>query len=125
MPSAEVLKRAQAYAGRSFEGNLADILLPYGFREPVKRPRFWRVRHFFRPGQVNPLRLKPLFDVVRRQGMLDPVQAQGVRIDSSRLPSGFLEGFRERDCQSLDCAECGYCERIAESAVTIDPELRR
>ena len=46
------------------------------------------------------------------------------RIDTSQIPENFLEGFRERDCASLDCAACGYCERIAERVVSIEPAYR-
>ena len=71
------------------------------------------------------MRLQPLFDLARMQGMLSPIPECPVRIDASRIPENFLDGFRERDCASLDCAACGYCERIAERAVSIEPSYRR
>jgi hypothetical protein len=60
IPSAELLKRVKAYGGRRFTGNLAELILPYGFKQPPDKPRLWLLRHFFRPGQVNPLKLRPL-----------------------------------------------------------------
>lgn len=45
-------------------------------------------------------------------------------VTARRIPENFLDGFRERDCTSLDCQVCGYCERIAAQAVSIAPEYR-
>ncbi len=58
------------------------------------------------------------------QGMLSPIPECPVRIDASQIPENFLAGFRERDCASLDCETCGYCEHIAERAVSIEPAYR-
>ena len=41
-----------------------------------------------------------------------------------RIPENFLDGFRDRDCATMDCQACGYCERIAAQAVSISPEYR-
>ena len=125
IPSSELLRRVKAYSERRFEGNLAELLLSYGFREPVRKESLWSLRHFFKPRQVSPLRLQPLLDLAQMQGMLSPIPECPVRIDASQIPQNFLEGFRERDCASLDCGACGYCERIAERAVSIEPAYRR
>jgi len=45
-------------------------------------------------------------------------------VDAREIPENFLDGFRHRDCASMDCGACGYCERIAEKAVSIAPEYR-
>jgi collagenase-like PrtC family protease len=124
IPSAELLRRVKAYSERRFDGNLAELLLPYGFREPARKESFWALRHFWKPWQVNPLRLKPLFGLARQQGMLSPLPESPVRIDARQIPEGFLDGFRDRDCASTDCHACGYCERIAAKAVSIAPAYR-
>ena len=124
IPSAELLRRVRAYAERRYDGNLADLLLSYGFREPVKRPRFWTLRHFFRPLQAPPSELMDLLDTIRHQGMLFPARERPITIDSTRLPSDFIASFRERDCSRLSCAACGYCERLAADAVVIDADFR-
>ena len=54
MPSAELLKRVAAYSARRFEGNLAELLLPYCFDQPIRRSRFWILRYFFKPFQLAP-----------------------------------------------------------------------
>jgi hypothetical protein len=124
-PSAEMLKRVDAYSKKSFTGNLAELILPYGFRQPLRKERFWLFRNFFRPFQVNPAKLKSFYDLVKRQGMLFELDHQPVKIDSSRIPKDFIEGFENRNCAMLDCSQCGYCERIADDAVRIEEGFRR
>jgi collagenase-like PrtC family protease len=125
MPSAELLKRVQAYSDRSFEGNLAELILPYGFREPPRLKRWWGLRHFLRPWQANPFKLTELLELARLQGMLFAKKDSPVVIDSNRLPADFLDGFAGRNCSNEDCASCGYCESIASQAVRVDPAFQQ
>ncbi len=124
IPSKALLQRVKAYSEKRFSGNLAELLLPYGFKEPIRKESFWTLRHFWKPRQVNPKRLKLLLDLARLQGMLSPLTTFPIRIDSQQIPHNFLDGFRKRDCAVMDCRTCGYCERIAERAVWISPEYR-
>jgi collagenase-like PrtC family protease len=124
IPSAELLRRVKAYSERQFSGNLAELLLPYGFKEPIRKESFWTLRHFWKPRQAHPQRLKALLDLARLQGMLSPLPECPIRVDAQQIPHNFLEGFRDRDCAFMDCRACGYCERIAEQAVWISPEYR-
>ena len=124
IPSVELLRRVKAYSERRFSGNLAELLLSYGFKEPIRKESFWTLRHFWKPRQANPQRLKALLDLARLQGMLSPLPECPIRIDSRQIPDNFLEGFRDRDCAFMDCQACGYCNRIAEQAVSISPEYR-
>ncbi|MCL5282881.1 MAG: peptidase U32 [Planctomycetes bacterium] len=125
IPSAELLQRVKAYSGRRCTGNLAELILPYGFKRPPEKPRLWRLRHFFRPGQVNPLKLKPLYTLMKSQGMLFALERSPFHIDASKIPADFIEGFEPRCCARLACADCRYCEEIAHNAVTIDPAFQR
>lgn len=125
IPSDELLKRVRAYSERRFEGNLAEILLPYGFRQEKPKGLGWLLRHFFRPWQINPFRLAPLYRFIRSQGMLFPKETTSVQIDASAIPPDFLSVFQSGRCKGLDCADCDYCERIAERAVQIEPEFRQ
>ena len=124
IPSEELLKRVKAYSERRFDGNLAELLLSYGFKEPVRKESFWSLRHFWKPRQVQPARLKPLFELARLQGMLSPLAVSPIRVEARQIPDDFLTGFRDRDCDSMDCESCGYCERIAAQAVSISHNYR-
>jgi collagenase-like PrtC family protease len=124
IPSAELLKRVEAYSHRRSGGNLADLVLPYGFRQASRKSRFWLLRYFLRPGQVNPWRLRPLYALLRSQGMLFALEQNPFRIDPRKIPEDFVKGFEHRRCGILTCEDCGYCEKIAAEAVTVDPAFR-
>lgn len=124
IPSSELLRRVKAYSERRYTGNLADLLLSYGFKESVRQESFWSLRHFLKPLQASPLKLKAMLDLARLQGMLSPLPEQPITIDSKKIPKTFLDGFHDRDCASTDCTACGYCERIAAKAVSIPPDHR-
>ncbi len=124
MPSAELLRRVRAYSERRWDGNLADLILSYGFREPLRRSRFWGLRHFLKPWQASPAKLAPLLALARQQGMLFPQERRPVRIDNALIPPDFLENVAARNCATRGCRECRYCDEIARQAVTIDPDFR-
>lgn len=124
IPSSEILRRVKAYSERHYSGNLVDLFLSYGFKEPVKRESFWTLRHFWKPHHVRPALQKKLFALAERQGMLSPQKESPVQIDSRRIPADFLAGFSGRDCSSLSCESCGYCDNIAKQAVSLQPGYR-
>jgi hypothetical protein len=124
IPSAELLRRVKAYSERRFDGNLAELLLSYGFKQPVRKESLWTLRHFWKPRQASPRQLKPLHDLARLQGWLSPLPECPIQVDARKIPENFLDGFRDRDCASLNCQTCGYCERIAAQAVSISPGYR-
>ena len=124
IPSAELIRRLDAYTTGKSGPNLANLVLSYGFREPLKRSRFWGVQHFFKPRDVAPNRLVPLLDLARQQGMLFPRENTPVRIDSARIPSEFLGQVEHCQGGTEGCGSCRYCDEIAREAVTIDPQFR-
>ena len=124
IPSEELLRRIKAYSERRFTGNLAELLLSYGFKQPIRKESLWGLRHFCKPQQVSPQRLKPMLDLAHLQGWLSPLPECPIRVDAQKIPTDFLDSFRERDCASMDCHTCGYCERIAAQAVSIAPGYR-
>jgi hypothetical protein len=65
-----------------------------------------------------------MLDLGRLQGWLSPLPEYPIRVDARKTPKNFLDNFRNRDCSSLNCQTCGYCERIAAQAVSISPEYR-
>ena len=77
--------------------------------------RFWKM----------PLGLAPdALKFMKGQGMLLYTKPQNpIVIDSSAIPANFLDRFQKGNCNQQDCAACGYCGRIADRAVTIDPKF--
>ena len=125
MPSEDLLKRVRAYSERRFEGNLTELVLPYGFRQPLGKQKFWLLRHFFRPLKQNPFRARRFFALMKAQGMLFPIDHLPIHIDSTAIPADFLSGFRRQECEMTDCAKCGYCEPFREESVRGIAELER
>lgn len=125
IPSSEMRKRVEAYARRKSTENLAELILPYGFRQAPKKQRFWLIRHFLRPGQISPRTLWSFRRILSEQGTLYAVAENPFRIDSSKIPADFIRGFENRLCSRLSCTECRYCEEIAAAAVRIEPTFRR
>ena len=76
---------------RRFDGNLAELLLSYGFKQPARKESLWSLRHFWKPQQVNPRRLKPLLDLARLQGWLSPLPECPIRVEAPRLAARALD----------------------------------
>jgi collagenase-like PrtC family protease len=124
IPSGELLRRVKAYGSRTSGQNLAELILPYGFTKAPEKQRFWLFRHFLRPGQVSPWKLRSFYTMLREQGMLFALDRNPFRIDSDRIPADFIRGFEQRRCSHLSCKDCRYCDEIAAKVVTIDPTFR-
>jgi collagenase-like PrtC family protease len=125
-PGAAMLKRIRAYAEGSFDGNLLDIIQPYGYKEKpaggIKRAAyFWK--YFFRPGDVKLTRLMKIRGLALRRGLIGAPAGEPVYIDNIKL-DGFLEGFRDKDCRTTDCSGCGHCDRYTNKAVRVEENLR-
>ncbi len=124
IPSGELLRRAKAYSEQKYSGNLADLLLPYGFKAAPRKKRLWALRSFLRPFQASPFKLMRLQEIAKQQGMLFAQESQPIQIDTAQIPADFIQQFATRDCARLDCAQCRYCEEIAARAVRVDPQFR-
>ena len=125
-PAAAMLKRIRAYAGGNFEGNLLDLIQPYGYKDKPadgikKAAHFWK--YFFRPGDIKLTRLMKIRGLALKRGLLGTPEGEPVYIDNKRL-DGFLDGFRDKDCRTTDCSNCGHCERYMHKAVRVEKEFR-
>jgi hypothetical protein len=48
-----------------------------------------------------------------------------IQIDNQKL-NGFLDRFKEEDCNQTTCEACQYCDRVLKSAAVINaPEIKK
>lgn len=128
-PTAVLARRVQAYAEGRFEGNLLDLIQPYGYKGSAKSGtgtllNLWRfARFFFRPGTVKHSGLLRLKQLAERRGMLAGMDWDPVYIDNGAL-DGFLAGMKGINCREMDCSTCGYCAGWTQKAVRVDEKYR-
>ncbi|MBJ6800971.1 U32 family peptidase [Geomonas propionica] len=128
-PTAVLARRVRAYAEGRFDGNLLDLIQPYGYKKSSPRGgalldirRF--AKFFFRPMAVRQTGLLRLKRLAEKRGLVAGLEWDPVFIDNSFL-DGFLDGMREIDCRNSDCSRCGYCEHWTRQAVRVDEGYRR
>lgn len=127
-PTGVLARRVRAYAEGRFDGNLLDLIQPYGYKTSTPNKgslsALWRfARFFFRPFAASPRGLLRLRRLVEKRGLLAGLDWDPVYLDN-RLLDGFLDGMKEIDCRGSDCSRCGYCARWAETAVRVDEKYR-
>jgi collagenase-like PrtC family protease len=126
-PTPVLAKRVKAYSECRYDGNLLDLIQPFGYKEKgnvsLSTGLFNKWRYLFRPGMVRMSKLMKLKDLAAKRGMLEPLNGDPVYIDNSEL-TGFIPGFGDKDCRSTDCGACGWCASYARKAVRVDPAYR-
>ena len=126
-PTPVLLKRVKAYTEGRYDGNLLDLIQPFGYKEKsdasLSGSLFNKWRYLFRPRMVRLSKLMKLRELAAKRGMLEPLKGEPVYIDNSEL-AGFIPGFRDRDCRSNDCAACGWCASYARKSVRVDEVYR-
>lgn len=130
IPTEMLVMRVKAYAERRFDGNLLDLIQPFGFKGIKKSDRYyrrglgWLLRFLVRPGLVNPLRMLLLKRLADLRCMTRLVEdQQPVTIDNRAL-DGFIERFREAGCRDVNCPECRWCHKFADRAVRFHGDAR-
>ncbi|QWV92516.1 U32 family peptidase [Geomonas oryzisoli] len=128
-PTEVLTRRVRAYAEGRFDGNLLDLIQPYGYKTDSAQGgslldlrRF--VRFFLRPLAVRQTGLLRLKRLAEKRGLVAGLRWDPVYIDN-RLLDGFLDGMRGIDCRGSDCSRCGYCERWTLEAVRVDEQYRQ
>lgn len=109
-----LIQIVNAYEKKSYPGNLVKLLtLPQqgAFLTPD-------LEVIQRTDLIEPEKMEEVMAVLR-----EPFPEK-VHIDNSKL-NGFLDYFKKIDCFHMDCDRCGYCERIASQAISIDEEWRQ
>lgn len=129
-PTEVLVRRVRAYARRRYEGNLLDLVQPYGFSEDDSDPDAgwrglrWRIKHLLRPFLADVRRLWNVKRLAEARGMLKPVAGNPPVFIDNRALDGFMERFLAKGCKDVECDACRYCHRWADRAVKIDPEYK-
>jgi collagenase-like PrtC family protease len=123
IPSEDILKRAKAYSEQRFEGNFAELLFSWGFKKHPPRFSWLHLLRTFGPWHISLSQYKMVRDFLQMQGIFFTQDSMPIEIDSYAIPDRFIEHFKTGDCCDRDCAQCGYCQAIADQAVRIDPQF--
>ena len=110
-----LLEHVQAYETRHYDGNLLDLFtLPRkGAFTPV------HLEYFIKPKHVNILKISELGRV------FDLDVRELIHLDNKKL-DGFIEHFKETDCNQTTCSKCRYCDTVfREVALVKDEEIER
>ena len=128
-PTAVLAQRVRAYAEQRFDGNLLDLIQPYGYKRgagdaPDRGGNLLRFfKYFFRPGVVKASGLLRLKALAEKRGLLAGMDWDPVYIDNREL-DGFLAGMQGIECRATDCAKCGYCAGWTAKVVRVDERYR-
>ena len=125
-PTPVLVERVKAYAERRYDGNLLDLIQPFGFRDGIAKSSYynrgvlWRMRYLLRPFLVAPSRMWNLKRLADERAMLRPVDGDPPVVIDNRALDGFMDRFKEHGCKDVDCEQCRYCHRWADRVVRID-----
>ena len=129
-PTEVLVRRVKAYAERSYDGNLLDLIQGYAYPTngkagAARKALLWRAHYLLRPLTINLAKLLPLKRLLTKRSMLTPQEGPPpVYIDNKRL-GGFMDRFLTEGCRDVDCESCRYCHRAAAEAVTMELAHRR
>jgi collagenase-like PrtC family protease len=128
-PTSVMAQRVRAYSEGSFDGNLLELIQPYGYKDKSGvgtggSRNLWKfLKYFFRPGIVKTTELLKLKKLAEKRGLISAMEWDPVYIDNKEL-DGFLPGMKEIDCRTTDCSVCGYCAAWTEKAVKMDKNFQ-
>jgi collagenase-like PrtC family protease len=130
IPTPVMALRVRAYSERRYDGNLLDLVQPYGFSavradaRHYRRGPAWFLRYLLRPRLVNPFRMMALKRMADGLHMTRPVDGNPPVYVDNRALDGFIERFRESGCRDVDCRECRWCHGFVDRAVKFDEAAR-
>ena len=127
-PTQILLERVKAYSERHYDGNLLDLVQNYAYpidkigdkgKEAYSLRRMFK--YFVKPKAVNLLKFAKVIDFGKTSSVLYPLQGENpVHIDNREL-DGFIDRFKKKGCQDVDCESCRYCHHWAGKVVKVDP----
>ncbi|MBM3244810.1 MAG: peptidase U32 [Candidatus Omnitrophica bacterium] len=115
LPTPELARIINAYVNGEYKGNLVDLFPTLSGASRTNRGNFLaRLK--------NLLKLAPQ-DIIKLVKSRRIFETMEIKIDNQAL-DGFLDFFFTHDCRLSSCVDCGYCFRIADKAVKIDPGFK-
>jgi collagenase-like PrtC family protease len=105
MTTEQILRIVSAYTKERYEGNLMELLCVI----PGKRLAL---------GKKRRVKVSPLSALLNQMLDSDPTF-----LDNSKL-DGFLKFFVNGKCRGVNCDGCGYCQSIADKALSITEDYR-
>ncbi len=116
--------RVRAYSEGKYEGNLLDLVQPYGHQNNDKSAMsklHMVLRYFLRPFKVNPLKMMKIKELSEKQGMLTSLEIPPPVVIRNENLNGFLNRFIAERCSDKNCSACRYCHTVAEKHVQMEP----
>lgn len=106
-----LLEHVKAYENRRYDGNLLDLFtLPRkGAFTPV------HLEYFIKPEHVNIMKISEL------EKVFDLEVRELIQMDNRKL-DGFIEFFKENDCNQTTCSACRYCETVFQKVAVVSEE---
>jgi len=103
-----LLENVKVYENRRYDGNLLDLFtLPRkGAFTPI------HLEYFIQPEHVNIMKVSEL------EKVFDLEVRELVQLDNQKL-EGFIEHFKNGDCNQTSCSQCNYCESVFERAAVV------
>jgi collagenase-like PrtC family protease len=106
-----LVEHVKAYESRRYDGNLLDLFtLP---RKGAFTPL--HLEYFIKPEHVNIMKISEL------EKVFDLEVRQLIQMDNRKL-DGFIEHFKEMDCNQTSCSQCLYCEKVFEKIAIVNKE---
>src|SRR5512147_1547114 len=88
-PTPVLTKRVKAYSEGRYDGNLLDLIQPFGYKEKsdasLSRGLFSKWKYLLRPRMVQLSKFMKLKELATRRGMLAPLEGEPVYIDNNKL----------------------------------------
>ncbi len=106
-----LLEHVKAYENRRYDGNLLDLFtLPRkGAFTPV------HLEYFIKPEHVNIMKISEL------EKVFDLEVRELIQMDNRKL-DGFIQFFKENDCNQTTCSACRYCETVFQRVAVVNEE---
>ncbi len=106
-----LLENVRAYENRRYDGNLLDLFtLPRkGAFTPI------HLDYFIQPKHVNIMKISEL------EKVFDLEVRELIQLDNRKL-EGFIEHFKDKNCNQMSCSSCRYCETVFEKVAVVKKE---